>query len=405
MTFSDFVPSGLLNFFRNKMGWIQPSFMIGQTGAIWMDVQKPYELYNEIPQLKSVVDKKATMFANMEIKLYNVKSGSEVEDKDLQKLLQNPNPLQSQNEWLRDYKQQHSVYGNQFMRKNKVSMAKYPLTLFNISPRYLKPILTGKLFDQIIREDIISGYELMTAGIIQKFPGEEILFTKMNDIDNPIIGLSPIRGLQYPLTNTKLSYEYRNVLMAKRGALGMISNEGKDSMGAIPMKPEQKMALAKDYTNNYGIGADQAKVIITEASAKWTPMSFPTREMMLLEEVEANFLTIIDMYGMNVNLFSNKNATFENIKNSIIQVYQDTIIPEADLFTQALGPFIGIPEGTRLIASYEHLSIMKENKERGMGAIESIVRSLTQAVQAQILQPAQATRILQNELNIHLEEV
>jgi phage portal protein BeeE len=405
MKFTDFIPDGLLNFFSKDGQLLRTSYLIGQKGAIWIDTTKPYSLYNSIPQLKAVIDRKASMFSNMELKLIEVKTGKVLEDEQLHKLLQNPNPLQSQNEWLRDYKQQHQVYGNQFIYKNKPStLSKYPVALWNISPYYMKPILTGKLFEQVKKEDIISEYQFIDGGQTKTFNGIDIMFTKIADIDNPIIGVSPIISLKFPLTNTKLAYEYRNVIMGEKGAIGILSNETKDSMGNIAMDKEERRKLEQQYRNDYGISPDKAKVILTNASLKWQPMTYPTRDLLLFEEVEANMLAIIDAFGMSINLFSNKNATFENVKNSIIQVYQDTIIPEADLFTQSLSLFLNIPYGQRIVASYEHLSIMKENKLKGMTSIESIVSSLTQSIHSGLLSPIQAETILANELGIMVDE-
>lgn len=403
--FTGLIPEWLQGFFRTKMGYFyKNSYLLGQKGALWIEVDKPYILYNEIPQLKAVIDRKASMFANMELKLIDKNTGEVIEDKDLIKLIDNPNPLQSQNDWLRQFKMQEQVYGNQFIYKNKPSrLTKYPVTLFNISPRYVKPYSSGKIWDQVNMVDIILKYEYYELGKERDFKTEEILYSRLNDLDNPIIGCSPILSLKFPLTNTKLAYEYRNVIMSEKGAIGLLANESKDSMGSVPLTTEEKTRIESQYRNDYGIGLDQKKILITDASLKWTPMTYPTKDLLLFEEVDANHITIVDHFGLNINMFSSKNATFENVKNSIIQVYQDTIIPEADQFTQNLGKFIGIPENTKLIASYEHLSILKENKQKGMAAIQSMIQALNQAVQSGLLSAAQAQIIIQNELSSQVD--
>jgi phage portal protein BeeE len=407
MNFIEKVTGSWKRLFGNNGGfnWGQ-TYMLGQKGAVWIDVERPYEVYNTIPQLKTVIDRKASMFSNMDIKLMDLKSGKEIESEELQKLLHNPNVLNGQNDFLKEYKVQEQVYGNQFIYKNSPSkVAAYPVALWNVSPRYLRPVLTGKVFDQIRKEDIISGYEYSQEGQTRTFLTSDILFSKIKDLDNPILGRSPIVSIQFPLSNTKLAYEYRNVLMKERGALGFITGDASDSAGAIPMTPERRKEIEDQYVSDYGIGEGQSRVKIMPMAVKWQATTFPTKEMMLFEEVDANLLTIVDHFGLNINIFSSKNATFENVRQSILQCYQDTIIPEADSFTQNLGKFLNIPEGTRLIASFDHLSIMKENKQKGMAAVESIVRSLNQAVASGILQAPQAQRILQNELGTHLSEV
>src|SRR4051812_16634448 len=81
--------------------WQQYStyFQLGQKGAIWMDVNKPYWVYETIPQIKTVIDRKALMFSNMDLQLCKVEGDEQIENPDYEKLIQNPNLMQSMNEW------------------------------------------------------------------------------------------------------------------------------------------------------------------------------------------------------------------------------------------------------------------------------------------------------------------
>jgi HK97 family phage portal protein len=386
------------SYFYKKNTYYGSSYMLGSKGATFVDVQKPNELYNTIPQVKTVIDRKALMFANMELKLVNKSDGTEVEDVDFSNLINNPNPLQSMNDWLRQFKQQEQVYGNQFIYKNTPSaLSKYPTSLQNISPRYLAPYLTGKVFDQTTIEGIIAYYEYYLEGSStskRKFDVNEILYSRLNDIDNPIIGVSPIFYLIYPISNTKLAYEYRNVIMGEKGAIGILSNESKDSMGGIPLKKEERKRIEDSYTNEYGVGAGQRRIHLTEASLKWQPMTYPTKDLLLFEEIDANLNTIVDAFGLNINIFSSKNATFENVKNSLIQCYQDTIIPEADQFAQSLTNFIVKDKTKEIRASYEHVAILKESEAEESAELKTKIDSVTQLVNANIITPIQAQSMM-----------
>lgn len=400
--------SGFFRRFINKIGLgFMANYILGQKGPVWISTEKPWLLYNTVPALKSVIDRKAMMFANMKMTLINITTKEPVDDKELMKLLENPNPLQGQNDWLKEFQIQKSTYGSQFMYGSRAgSLQSYPHLLWNISPRYCKPVLTGKLFDQTEIKGIISGYQLVQNGSSmpsQLFDPENIMYTKLPNLDDPIIGLSPIHSLSLPLSNIKASYEFRNVIMTQKGAIGMLSQEkpSNDGSGVLPMEDGEKDRMEKHFTNKYGIGPDQAKVLVTEASMKWTPMTYPTKELMLFEEVDADKRDIIDQYGMNQNIFcSLQGSTYENVKNSLVMVYQDTIQPEADGFCQMLSKFLRVKEGFKIIASYDHLSILKENKLSGMAAIKSMIEALTQAVQAGLLDRVQAENILAAELGV-----
>ncbi len=393
------------SFFRSSN-----SYRVGQTGAIYLPVDAPKKIFDENPQVNQVVRKKSAMFANMNLILKD-KEGNIVEDSELKKLLENPNALQSQNEFLKQYLEQKDIYGNQFIYKNVPSaLQKYPSSLANISPYYLKPELTGKFFDQVDMSGIVKDYRIynMSSGT-QVFETSTILWSRIPDLDNPLIGISPLKSLQYPITNTKYAYDYLNVISNEKGAIGILStNANKDAMGAIPMTKEEKTKLEAQYQQDYGLGEDNTgqkkmRVMLTEASINWQPMSFPTKDLLLMDQIDANFMTVIDHYGLNVNLFSSKSQTYENVRNAMIQCYQDTIIPEADQFTQALSKFIGLKDGMVLEADYSHLGILKENDAENASNFKTKSDAISQLVSANIITPLQAQEILKNELNVELD--
>lgn len=384
-------------FYRN-------SYIIGQRGAVWLDTQKPYILYFEVPQLKMIIDRKATMFSSMRIDLVKESTGEILPMPEaLKKLLDMPNCMQSQNEFLFQFKQQEQLYGNQFIYRNKVSLSDYPLALWNSSARYTTPVMTGKLFDQVSIDGIIKEYKIYRMGEWEVKAASEVLFQRLTDLDNPVIGMCPIDVLQMPITNIKLAYEYRNVVMGEKGAIGILSNESKDKMGSIPMKEGEKTQIEKQYQQGYGIQKDKKKVIITTANVKWQPMTYPTKDMLLFEEVEADFQTICDFYGLSINMFSDKNATYENVKQSLIMCYQDTIKPEADKFLQALSKFINLPAGQCLKANYDHLTIMKEDDYNEAQAFELNCKAIAELVSAAIISPEQARTILKNKFDVDVD--
>lgn len=392
----------LLRWLYKEGMYFSTNTILGQEGAVWIDTGRPYQLYNKIPQLKAVIDRKASMFSNMELCLIETKTKKIIDDNELHKLLQNPNVIQSQNDFLKQYKQQEQVYGNQFIYKNKPSkLSTYPIALWNISPALITPEVSGKIFEQTEIDEIIKYYKYQNTSLTRIFEPEEILYSRLNDLDNPIVGKSPIESIKYPLSNIEAAYTYRNVLMRKKGALGILSNESKDSIGAVPLTDPERERVEKAYTNSYGISDEQRKVILTNASLKWQAMSYPTKDMMLFEEIDSDLITLVDTFGLNINMLSNKAATFENVKQSIIQVYQDTIIPEADQFTQSLTKFLKIKDGRRIIASYEHIPILKENKLTNMKSIDSIINWLTTAIEAKLITSEQAKTILNTELGLN----
>jgi phage portal protein BeeE len=390
-----------LGFGGNSFFNSQNSYLLGYSGAVWIDTAKPRELYETIPQLYTTVNKLAAMFSNAEIKVVD-DNGNDIGTDEFYTLMQNPNFAQSMNEWLSTYLIQKVVYGNTFMYKNIASsLQRMPSALWNLSPAYTSPIFTGKTFDQVEMAGVIKGYRYCEKGKEHTYEPQYILYTKITDIDNPFIGQSPLMSLRFPLTNTKLAYEYRNVIMGKRGAIGMLSPEQASGSNAIPLMPDERQRITNQHLSNYGIGEGQTPLLISEASLKWQPMTYPTKDLMLFEEIDANFMTILDTLGINRNIF--KDSTFENQKSGLIQTYQDTVIPQADQLAQDLTKFLGIEKG-KIVFSYDHLSIMQTDKDKEAATLQKQVASIVQLYEKNIINKIGAVQMLVSVSGINIEE-
>lgn len=379
---------------------------IGAKGAVYIETDVPYKLVNEIPQLKLAIGKLESMFSNMSLKYQKIgEAGFLPMPGELQALLENPNPLQSQNEFLKQYISQLVVYGNQFIYKNKPSqLSKLPASLINVSATNMKPILTGKVFDQIKLSDIIKEYQYQENGNNKPFKVEDVIWSKIGDLDNPLIGCSPIRSLKYPLTNTRYAYDYLNVISNERGGLGMISTVNKDSMGETPMTPEMRKTIESQFQDSYGIGESEngskkMRIHVVEGNTTYTPMSYPTKDLLLLEQIETNFITILNVLGLSPNLFVN--STYENLKHGIIQTYSDTILPYADGFTQSLTRALGIDPAFRLVADYSHVSALQKDKVQEATTLKTVSEGLNQLVTAGIITTQQATDIIENQFGLN----
>ena len=374
-------------------------------GEIYINTQVPYDLYNTIPQLRTPVDKLGAMFANGKFMLQKMGSTELLPlPHDVAKLLENPNILQGQNPFLKQYLTQLIVYGNQFIYKNSASrLSTTPQSLLNISSANIKPKLTGKLFDQVSIEGIVSNYEYDENGTKKTFEVNQILWSKISDLDNNLIGFSPLQAMKYPLSNTVAASQYLNCISTEKGAIGILSSQSKDAMGTIPMTEDEKKAIESTYRNDNGIEDNQKKIHITNGQVMWSPMSYPTKDLLLMEQIEANFITILNVLGVNQNLFIN--STYENLKHGLIQTHNDTVVPYADGFTQALSTFIGIDKGSRLVLDYSHLPYLQTDKKQEAETIKIISDSLTELVNAGIVSNEAAQQIIANTLNTTVEDL
>ena len=350
-----------LQYFKNLFSDIKESYVTVNDNE--------FELYRTTAQLQTVINRDASMLSNGIFQIKNLKG--EIQDtpltKEILKLLNNPNPFQSGNSWLVDYQTQKNIYGNQFMYFNKAYSTAFPSTIVNLPSARTRIIRTGKMYQATKKEEIISRYEVLeNGGNYTPYETKDVIHTQIINPEDALMGLSPLHGLTMALSNLRGAYGFRNRIITKNGALGILSSSSKDaSGGGIPMDTKERQRIEKQYIQDYGQGDEQSPIMMTNAPLTWQSMSHPTNNLELFREVDADFKTIIDQYGHNEAIYSTENsAKFQNMNEAKRQVYQDRTIPEAGVLTFNLSQQFGLIEkGMYLELDYSHLALMKEDEK------------------------------------------
>ena len=330
----------------------------GVKEAVWIDTNDWWKLYLEIPELRMVIDRRASMMSSNKPLLVDA-DGNEVTNHWFNDVLQKPNPVQSWSDLVYSLSVQDALYSNAFIYA--------PVRSFNIRNLFV-PLpsnkiqinLSGKKLKQMEQEGLIDSFVFQYDDKnTETISFDDLIYLMTNDGMNIVKPVSRMESLKYPLSNIKASYHKRNVLLENIGAIGILSTQNNDMGGAIPMTPEEKKQIQRDWFRR-----QKDELIITESQVDWKPMSFPTKELMLFEELTADKIAIIDTFGMSLNIFSTeKGATFTNVRDSIRMTYQDTIIPETQQMYDAIGQQIGLTdEGLKLIAEFDHLPVMQDDE-------------------------------------------
>lgn len=326
-----------------------------------------YNIFITTPQLYAVITRLGNLLAVGQWKHYKAdKSGKPqlIENSKYVQLLENPNPLLKGNDLIKQWNENRCIYGNNYEYVLRPYSTSIPVGLTNLPPAQVKIKTTGKYFKQTKLDEIIEYYELLNGVVGEKIMPSEINHTRISNSINPIIGQSPMKALFMPISNIRASYQFRNVIMTKHGALGILSNDSDSDMGAIPFKQEERDRINNQYQQSYGIGDEQNKIIMTSAKLKWQKMGFATKDMMLFEEVDADFRTIIDAYGLNDNLFSReKGSTFSNMEEGIKQAYQSTVIPLAEELAMNRARLLNLPSNEWLELDYSHIPALQFNEK------------------------------------------
>ena len=341
--------------------------VFGQKTAIWIDTEQSFKHYVEIPELRAVVNKRANMMSSNTPCLYD-KNGEKVEQHWLIDLINNPNPTQSWKDFIYSLSINDSLYSNTFAYAPKRSFDIVNLIVPLPSDR-IQINTTGKSIKQIDTDGLIQNYTFTyDSGKEENLSTEEVIYIMSTDGTNLINPVSRMDALKYPLSNIRAAYHKRNVLLENIGSIGILSAKNNDIGGAIPLTPEERKEIQQDW---YRRSKDE--LIITEADVNWQPMSFPTRDLMLFEELNADKLAIVDTFGLNIYVFSQENgATFTNVRDGIRMAYNDTIIPETQMIYNNIMEQIGLSdEGYYLKADFSHLTVLQVDENESAKALKT----------------------------------
>lgn len=364
-----------------------PSAFFGTFGtstAKWMEFRTTEDYitaWEKCPPLASMLISKAQADINGCVSFRYadtkepVKVGYVGPAKKLKKLFARPNPLQT---W-RQFRSQQKIYQGLFgfcpvlmIRPAGFNDPTDVTAMWNLPPQYVKIHTTGKyLYAQSVA-DIIDRFEFVYNNSSSDLPVNDILLLKEQGVSlkNEIVPDSRLKVLSYPISNVAAVYEAANVLVTKRGALGILANRDKDQGGTVAMTPAQKKELQDDF-QRYGLSKSQWQVIITNAQLEWQQMAMNPKELMLLEILMDSTRTISDVLGYPFELIGNvKGVTFANKQQAKQMLYQDTIIPEAACDFELYNEFFNVAAtGVEIYYGFEHVPVLQENAKEKADAL------------------------------------
>lgn len=343
----------------------------GKKEAVWLDTGDAWRLFIDIPELRTVVNKRATMMSSNIPTLYD-KDGNLVTDHWINDLINKPNGVQSWSDVVYSMSVQDALYSNvvAYCPLRSFGVRNLIITLPN---NKIKINLSGKKLKQMEINDLIDSFVFTyDDGSKETIPLDDSIYLTTADGMNIVRPISRIDSLRLPLSNIMASYNKRNVLLENLGAIGILSAQSNDMGGAIPMTPEERQKIQKDWYRR-----QKDELIITESNVNWQPMSYPTRDLMLFEELTEDKLAIIDAFGLNYNLFSSeKGATFSNVRDSIRMAYTDTIIPETQQMYDSMIAQWGLQGEYYLKADFNHLPILQDDENQKATAHKTKVETV-----------------------------
>lgn len=358
--------------------------------AQWLGLQSKsmqYWAYIYCSPLAAVIDRLAESDTNGKIQLQD-EDGKRIKNyrknpvlKRVMDLLDSPNPLQTWEEFNSQQIVLCKIFGYcpVFALGPKGMDKSYTKSLWNLNPFFCTPQYNYEfdIYGENINQSPINYWTISLFGYTMEIAAEDVLLLKDGFVDTLTthlsLPLSKIAGLDYFVSNICAAMEADNVLLKKKGPLGVFSYDAKPDMaGWQPMTVKAQDEIQNNL-KRYGMTWSQLQYIISRVPIKWNSMSFNVQELMTKETVRQGIDGICDRFGYPAELMSGKNATYENRNSAEKFLYQNNIIPFSLRRMAVYDKFFHIQGLTQ---NFNHLPVLQEDVQKAGEARYALSESL-----------------------------
>lgn len=375
--------------FDDKGGIIRSDGSGFNKEAVWLGLSNKnmqFWAYNYCSPLAAVIDRLAEADSNGILEFIN-DDGTTIKNpnknpqlKRIKNLFDKPNPLQTNEEWNSQLIVLAKIFGYcPVFCISPFGMDKsYTKYMFNLNPYLCNPIRNtnyslygntngedGK-WDGVDRVNPIKEWQFTIHGTTYHIPSEDILLVKDGFIDAAIpdmgLPISKVAGLDFFVSNICAAMEADNVLLKKKGPLGVFSADSKSDMAGLTPMPNEQNDDLQDQLKRYGLTHDLLQYVVSKWPIKWNAMSFNLRDLMTKETIRSGIDGICDRFGYPAELMSGKNATYENRSSAEKFLYQNNIIPFSLRRMARFNMFFGLSDiGIQMTMDYDHLPVLQED--------------------------------------------
>ena len=322
--------------------------------------------YNINPTIRSIVDKKSDLFSKILIQEKN-KADEILEDTPFLKVINNPHPFYSQNQFLFSLSKQLTLFGVCYIYVNRSNIGglltendtMLVLPANDIEEIYSENIELKEIKD---KSDYLLGYKFY-------FQGKEIIFEtyeiiKIGGTAFESLDIEKIQTLENAVNIISSAYNVRNTLQRRNGGFGILTNDQKTNAQDMFNSDIEKSEIdnLQKEIKKYNFNKNDYNFIITNVALKFQAITYPIKDMALMESVTQARIDICDVLNFPILALNDMSgSTFSNMETADKKIYTDSIIPMWELvqseFNSALFTL------NNIYFDYSHIESLKKNKK------------------------------------------
>jgi len=330
--------------------------------------------------ISSIISQKAFQFAKGSVSLWNpaTKNNLRGEYKDWEKLFRKPNPNETQRLFFIKAYSLCQAYGY------TVIEPQYPAGITD-KPYRLDVLYNWRIvWDKADSDDLppSKAYYISNRGTRRELDVSKLIIIR----DSGSMGVDEYTNLPLPryafleqdISNLIAALEVRGEMQTDRGANGIISNSGKDTIGPVAIPEEEKDRVQQAY-KRYGNMQGQDKVIVTNSPLSYTPMTFDVKQLGSQEETIAGLKSLCNCFAFPYTaLAEGFEGKYNNSSNGRRDFQDTTIDPESMDFFEQLSNGLNLYDGdVEIYMDYSGVAaVQASEEERGNG-----LKALAEAAQ------------------------
>lgn len=351
-----------------------------------------------------VIDRCGTMMRNGRLYVVDKNNNEKPRYADILNLLKKPNVMQSGKAFFKQTEMYLRTFGFCPIFLLRATKGDLPKAMVVIPPELFHIEGKGNLFRETSKDTIIKRtYVKWGDSEIELFEEDYVL------IYDSIASYPTKEGqeITFHTTVDSLSPQVRNYmaqiigrgnLIINGGPKGILYGDDTTDTGNAALTPDEADTLMSKFKRKFGIVNKLYEIMVTNKKVGWISIGSETQSLMLHEEGQSCLNEIANTIGFQPDMFS-QGATFDNKEAAKVAAYQDLIIPDAELITEALTQAI-CPEGVFIKMDFGDVSCLQEDKAKKAQSLGNISNALDKLVADGIITIAEARIEIANYMDI-----
>ena len=334
----------------------------------------PFQVYektndNDYKRYKALTSGYMDASTIQKASLLQKRSLIELQDTELHKLLERPNPAQSYNSFITELIAFGKLTGNRYIYgigpETGANIGKY--SELYVMPSQIMEIVSGGIMKPV------DHYTIEYNGSF-KIPAEQICHIKdfnpyYDGSGSHLYGQSPLRAGLRSLTTNNEAVQTGVKYLQNQTARGLLMSDEGDINEVQARQLKDKFRQQFQGSNNAG------DVIITPKKLSWVNFGLKAADVSLIEQYNASIKDLCNIYNVPVQLLNNTDSTsYNNMKEAKKALYQSCVIPELLKIKDELNRWLAPKFGENICIEFD-FSVIPELQEETDKVVDQLLKA------------------------------